>query len=123
MQGCTLRFCCQNGVALREAECAGQRATCTEHAKMSGLPTLVIIPTLQVPVNPQEKDNGAAVEKNMIIKLIQSLVSTLQLNERPKSQAGQPAKVNIDSGLPLGPGSSLQVPCCRPAVAQARLAL
>ena len=32
-----------------------------------------------------------------------------QLNERPKSQAGQPEKVNIDSGLPPGPGSSLQV--------------
>lgn len=72
-------------MAQREAECAGPGALCTEHAKMSGLPTLVVIPTLQVPVNPQGKDNGAVVEKNMIISLIQSLVSTLQLNERPKS--------------------------------------
>lgn len=57
----------------------------------------------QVPVDPQGRDNGAIVEKNMIIKLIQSLVSTLQLNERPKSQAGQQGKVNIDLGRLLGP--------------------
>lgn len=95
----------------------------TECTRMSGFPTPGILPTLQVLVNPQGKDNGAAVEKNMIISLIQSLVSTLQLNERPKSQAGQPGKVNIDSGLPPGPSSSLQVPCCGPATAQARAAL
>ena len=96
---------------------------CTECARMSGFPTSGILPTLQVLVNPQGKDNGAAVEKNMRISLIQSLVSTLQLNERPKSQAGQPGKVNIDSGLPPGPSSSLQVLCCGPAIAQARAAL
>lgn len=68
-------------------------------------------------MNPQRRDNGAVVEKNMIIKLVQSLVSTLPLNEKPKSQAGQPEKVNIDSGPPLGPTPA----CTLSAAVQERL--
>ena len=112
-----LRFCCPTGQIQREAENAGQRALCTQ-AKMSGLPALVTIPTLQVPVNPQGRDTGAVLEKNMIINLIQPLVSILQLNERPKSQAGQPGR-SILTQARLG-GQHL---CCSPAAAQARAAL
>lgn len=83
-----------------------------------------ILPTLQVLVNPQVKDNGAAVEKNMIISLIQSLVSTLQLNERLKSQAGQPGKVNIDyRACLLGPAPACVSAVLRSSHSLARAAL
>lgn len=76
---------------------------------MPQFPAFVTIPTLQVSANTQGRDNGAVVEKNMIIKLIQSLVSTLQLNERPKSQAGQPGRSILTQAC-LRPTPAYQ--CC-----------
>lgn len=106
MQSSTLRFFCPTRAAQREAQCAGQSGLHRMHQNV-WVPTPGILPTLQVLVNSQGKDNGAAVEKNMIISLIQSLVSTLQLNERPKSQAGQPGRSILTQACLLGPALQL----------------